>query len=137
MRHGPPGGSAARLWRRRPVLPAEISVTGMPTQHPFLWDRGHMYDLSLDGSIGGSGVINGRGQAIGDSLIAGDREDHALLWFDGEVRDLGTLGGTFSQPTGLTEETHISGVSSPAGDQVVHAVLWKDGAIHDLGTVDG
>ena len=109
----------------------------LPTQHPFLWDRGHMYDLSLGGSLGGSGVINGRGQAIGDSLIADDSEDHAFLWSDGKVRDLGTLGGTFSQPTGLTEKTHISGVSSPAGDQVVYAVLWKDGAIHDLGTVDG
>jgi probable HAF family extracellular repeat protein len=112
-------------------------ATGMPTQHPFFWDHGRMFDLSLGGSLGGSGLINGRGQAIGDSLIAGDREDHAFLWSDGKVHDLGTLGGTFSQPTGLTEDTHISGVSKPAGDQVVHAVLWKDRSIHDLGTVDG
>ncbi len=111
-------------------------ATGMPTQHPFFWDHGRMFDLSLGGSVGGAGMINSRGQAIGDSLIAGDSEDHAFLWSDGKVHDLGTLGGTFSQPTGLTEMTHISGVSTPAGDQVVHAVLWKNGSIHDLGTVD-
>jgi probable HAF family extracellular repeat protein len=112
-------------------------ATGIPTQHPFIWEKGRMTDISLGGSLGGAGLINNRGQAIGDSNLPGDTEDHAFLWSNGAVHDLGTLGGTFSQPTGLTELTHISGVASPLGDQVVHAVLWKDGSIHDLGSVDG
>lgn len=112
-------------------------VTGMPTQHPFFWDRGHMFDLTLGGSLGGAGLVNGQGQAIGDSFITGDAEDHAFLWSDGKVRDLGTLGGTFSNPTGLTDSTHISGVASLPGDKSIHAVLWKGDSIHDLGTVDG
>jgi probable HAF family extracellular repeat protein len=111
--------------------------TGQPTQHPFFWDRGHMIDIGLGGSLGGSGLINGRGQAIGDSRLPGDTEDHAFLWSEGKVHDLGTLGGSISLPTGLTENADVSGVSWLPGDQGLHAVLWKKGTIHDLGAVDG
>jgi len=111
--------------------------TGQPTQHPFFWDRGHMVDIGLGGSLGGSGMINGKGQAIGDSFLPGDTEDHAFLWSEGKVHDLGTLGGSTSLPTGLTENADVSGVSWLPGDQGLHAVLWKKGTIHDLGAVDG
>jgi probable HAF family extracellular repeat protein len=111
--------------------------TGQPTQHPFFWDRDRMIDIGLGGSFGGSGLINGRGQAIGDSLLPGDAEDHAFLWSEGKVHDLGTLGGSMSLPTGLTENADISGVSWLPGDEGLHAVLWIKGAIHDLGAVAG
>jgi probable HAF family extracellular repeat protein len=110
---------------------------GIPTQHAFFWDKGQMTDITLGGTLGGAGLINHRGQAVGDSNLPGDAEDHAFLWSDHAVHDLGTLGGTLSLPTGLTEQGHISGVASSAGDQFIHAVVWKDGSIHDLGTVAG
>jgi probable HAF family extracellular repeat protein len=112
-------------------------TTGIPTQHAFFWDKGQMTDITLGGSLGGAGLINHRGQAVGDSNLPGDAEDHAFLWSDHAVHDLGTLGGTLSLPTGLTEQGHISGVASSAGDQFIHAVEWKEGVIHDLGTVAG
>jgi probable HAF family extracellular repeat protein len=111
-------------------------VTGQPTQHPFLWDHGQMIDIGLGGSLGGSGFINNRGQAIGDSFTPGDTEDHAFLWSGGKSHDLGILGGSTSLPTGLTEAGHVSGVSWLPNDMGLHAVLWKDDAIHDLGVVD-
>jgi probable HAF family extracellular repeat protein len=111
--------------------------TGQPAQHPFFWQNGKMIDLSLGGSAGGSDFLNQRGDAIGDSTLPGDAEDHAFLWSRGKLRDLGTLGGTFSRPTGLTEEGHVSGVASTADDQLLHAVLWRDNHTVDLGTIPG
>jgi probable HAF family extracellular repeat protein len=110
--------------------------TGQPTQHPFLWDQGQMIDIGLGGSLGGSGVINNHGQAIGDSFTPGDTGDHAFLWSSGASHDLGTLGGSISLPTGLTEMGHVSGVSWLPNDMGLHAVLWKDNVIHDLGAVE-
>jgi probable HAF family extracellular repeat protein len=105
-------------------------ATGIPTQHPFFWDKGRMTDITLGGTLGGVGRINLRGQAVGDSNLPGDVEDHAFLWSDNAVHDLGTLGGTFSQPTGLTEQTHISGVASPAGDKTATTDLIRSLRAH-------
>jgi probable HAF family extracellular repeat protein len=112
-------------------------TTGIPTSHPFIWRNGQMTDLSLGGSLGGSGFVNSHSQAIGDSTLPGDTEDHAFFWSRGTLRDLGTLGGTFSNPTGLTEEGHISGVATTTNDELLHAVLWRNQEITDLGTVPG
>ncbi|HKU26493.1 MAG TPA: hypothetical protein VJQ54_13545 [Candidatus Sulfotelmatobacter sp.] len=111
--------------------------TGMPTTHPFLWRDGKIMDLSLGGTMGGSGLINSRGQSIGSSTLAGDLEEHAFMSSGGKVPDLGTLGGTFSNPTGLTEDGHVSGVATTTDDEMLHAVLWRNREIKDLGTVPG
>jgi probable HAF family extracellular repeat protein len=114
-----------------------FSFTDSTTVHPFFWKNGRMTDLSLGGTAGGSGFVNRRGQAIGDSTVAGDAEDHAFLWSFGRVHDLGTLGGTLSLPTGLTDDGHISGVATTTNDELLHAVLWRNRKITDLGTVGG
>jgi len=114
-----------------------FSFTDSTTVHPFFWENGHMTDLSLGGTEGGAGLLNSRGQAIGDSTLPGDVEDHAFLWSQGKVHDLGTLGGTRSVPTGLTEIGHISGASRTTNNETVHAVLWRNLKINDLGTVPG
>jgi probable HAF family extracellular repeat protein len=112
-------------------------VTGTPTQHPFFWENGHMQDLSLGGTDGDSGFVNNHGQSIGVSTLPGDIERHAFLWSEGELHDLGTLGGTRSRPIGLTENGHVAGASLTTNDETIHAVLWLDGKIRDLGTVPG
>jgi probable HAF family extracellular repeat protein len=107
------------------------------TLHPVLWRNGQITDLSLGGSGGGAGFINSYGQAIGDSLLPGDAEDHAFFWSGQKLYDLGTLGGTLSLPTGLTEDGHVSGVATTTNDELLHAVLWRNRNIADLGTVPG
>jgi len=52
------------------------------------------------------------------------------------VTDLGTLGGTFSQPFSIDKSGAVGGGATLAdGDQ--HAVLWSSGQATDLGTLGG
>lgn len=53
------------------------------------------------------------------------------------MKDLGTLGGTFSLGTGLNNRGWVSGFSTLAGDQETHAALWTKGRRIDLGTLGG
>jgi probable HAF family extracellular repeat protein len=112
--------------------------TMIPTEDPFLWEKGEMIDLgSLGGTIGSVGGLNNRGQIIGNSNLPGDVNFHGFLWDHGTLTDVGTLGGTFSSANALNEEGHIAGLSTIAGDQIGHAFLWKAGVMTDLGTLPG
>src|SRR5215469_1953885 len=58
-------------------------TTGLPTLHPFLWEKGKgMKDL---GSLGGTSTasvnaLNERGEVVGGALLAGDQLNHPFLW---------------------------------------------------------
>jgi probable HAF family extracellular repeat protein len=56
------------------------------------------YSVINLGSLGGTesngfGGVNNRGWVTGDANLAGDQNEHAVLWRDGVITDLGTLGG--------------------------------------------
>jgi probable HAF family extracellular repeat protein len=122
------------------------SVTGIPTQHPFLWEYGKMHDLktlggtrAVVGAIAGSGggAINNQGQVIGTSNLAGDLTHHPFLWSRGILKDLGTLGGVNGEAYWINDSGDVVGRADIAGSSNHHAFLWRNGKMKDLGFAVG
>jgi probable HAF family extracellular repeat protein len=143
----PPEGM---VWGQSATSTTVNPDTGRPTFDPFLWDHGKMTDLgTLGGTWGFAQCTNSRHQVIGlsslaetpiactDGLLTGC---HAFLWEDGQMRDLGTLGGPNSEAQWINESGLIAGSADfPRPEPAVNhhdAVIWKNGKIKDLGRVD-
>ncbi len=82
----------------------------------------------------------GQARAIEDGgAIAGFSYDangdpHAVLWSQGQVTDLGTLGGPQSFASGVNHDGIVVGNSgwAPGGGQGSHAFVWQAGTMYDL-----
>src|SRR6266852_7585362 len=71
--------------------------------------------------------INDSGQIVGKSA------NHAFLWENGVMIDLGTLGGNLSAANAINGRGQVVGESETAGGEM-HAFLWEHGVMKDLGT---
>lgn len=112
--------------------------TGLPTQDPFLWEKGKKFDLgSLGGAYGFPSGINNRGVVVGLSDLAGDITYHPFAWDRGVITDLGTLGGDNGYALGVNDAAEIVGRADLPGSAVHHAFLWKHGKMTDLGVPPG
>ncbi len=135
------------------------SETADGALHPFVWENGTMTDLGvLPGFAGGRALrINEEGWVVGFSVdplatpgAGPPAERHAWLYREGELTDLGTLGGPESSGLGLNNvgqvvgESQISaeaaevtalGDASPVAEEdgpPFHAFIWEDGVMTDL-----
>ena len=61
-------------------------------------------------------------RSCGHSLTAGGAQ-HAFLWEDGTMYDLGTLGGASSTAVAINDSGQILGESETLGG-ATHAVIW-------------
>jgi probable HAF family extracellular repeat protein len=77
-------------------------------------------------------AINNAGQMTGVMRVPGG--SHAFLYTNGDVRDLGTLGGTRSFGYGVSDNGMVTGDASPASG-AGHAFIYANGAMRDLGTL--
>jgi probable HAF family extracellular repeat protein len=124
--------------------------------HAFAWRDGTITDLgalppAADNSSASSG-INARGDVAGGSdtgtidPLTGSIATHAVLWRDGTMTDLGTLGGAESSANDINNADQVVGFSSNTvpdpysmvglGTQT-RAFLWQHGTMTDLGTLGG
>src|SRR5437588_7551488 len=76
-------------------------------------------------------AINARGQVVGFVKTASALQ-RAFLWENGVMRDLGTLGGSWSAAVAINNRGEIAGLASDSAGGT-HAVLWTNGVPRDLG----
>jgi probable HAF family extracellular repeat protein len=139
-------------------FPSGLGPFGSPS-HVFTWKNGVMTDL---GTLGGldsfpaGGCNNQREDLVaGFSFInsspnptTGVPTTDPFLWENGKMKDLGTLGGTFSVAQCANNRGQVIGQSSLSGDVGCdpsdpfdtcdeHAFLWDGAKLDDLGTLGG
>ena len=111
----------------------------------FVWRDGRMSDI---GTLGGPDAVmawqNARGQIVGDSYTDATPNEttglptiHPYLWTRGKMRDLGSLGGAFSQTNWVNDTGQVVGFASLAGEDFIHPFLWDGARLRDLGTLGG
>lgn len=149
------------------AMHARFSQTSNPTacfgphvSHAFEWQKNTVTDL---GSLGGAKYcsdadsINARGEIEGVSEngqidpLLGLNEIRAVVWNNGNLEDLGTLGGNHSWSFGVDNRGRVvgmslNGVADPysiydfvifgfSGGTQTRAFLWDHGIMQDLGTL--
>jgi probable HAF family extracellular repeat protein len=108
----------------------------VPTQNPFVWQKGKMVDLgTLGGTCGFAEFINNRGQIIGQSALPGNRVSHPFLWDAGVLTDLGTFGGDNGNVSWINDAGQIVGEADLPGSETHDAFLWEKGVMTDLGNL--
>jgi len=146
-------------------------LTGFPEANGVLWKQSQIVNLgTLGGNQSNANAINDHDQVVGgalnklfdpfaDSPLIGfgtlgsfaqtyiftpaATQTHAFLWQDGEMQDLGTLGGPDSNALLLNDSGQVAGVSfvnsiaNPSGVPTVDPFVWEQGRMADLGTLGG
>ena len=97
---------------------------------------------------GAATALNDRGQVVGisgtcDQAVGRYTAAHAVLWENGNVKDIGNLGGnSWNTPMAINERGDVVGFASQPGDDPdnpnLRAFLWtRSGGIQNLGTLPG
>jgi len=153
------------------LIPDPYSMVGFDflVNHPVQWRDGVLTDLGALPGVNSSlaSWINSRGWVAGFSEngltdpLTGFPETKAVLWKDGKIIDLGTLGGSSSGANAINSRGQVVGgalnsipdpFSAAFTQQFIfetapfyffpvatqsHAFLWQDGKMQDLGTLGG
>jgi probable HAF family extracellular repeat protein len=105
-----------------------------------VWQDGVVIALPplADGATASAVDINDAGQVVGNSATTAPPwlVRDAVLWDDGGVVDLGSLGGSFGLAAAINVEGQIAGYMTNAADEN-HAFLWEDGTMTLLDPLPG
>jgi probable HAF family extracellular repeat protein len=89
--------------------------------YPAFWQKGVMTQIGT--SSGQAHAINNLNQVVGVYV------EHAFLWDEGSITNLGTLGADISEPWAINDTGQVVG---KLYYQDEHAFLWQDGKMYDL-----
>lgn len=116
------------------------------SNHAWLWNPSTNSRTDL-GSLGTNGIatgVNDNGQVTGVNTYNenGYGYWHATFLSNGNLTDLGTLGGSNSWSTSINKSGQVVGFSTLSGNTSVspsdgphHAFIWDNGSMTDLGTL--
>ncbi len=121
-----------------------ISFTPSGVGHAFVWQKGVMTDIGTATQGPTDAVaINNSGDVVG---LMWSRQcpcgtdpsppPRAVLWRQGQLIDLGTLGGTSSWATAINKAGQVVGASLTTSGHT-HAFVWQKGVMSDLGALNG
>lgn len=151
----------AETGTRDPKCPSGIGVNGigplMFDYKPVIWGpgKGEIHQLALPSgdTVGFALWINDNGQAVGMSGTCANTQlpplangAHAVLWDNGAVIDLGSLGGTANPALlgvgnvafSINNQSQVVGTSSLPGNTTHHSFLWTwEKGMQDLGILPG
>jgi probable HAF family extracellular repeat protein len=129
----PPGSSSsmATAINARGQVVGHPFCTGPCEQRPFLWENGAFSELQ--NLRGQPQDINDAGHVVGyaDSAQGGPAGTVAYLYRDGEMVDLGTLGGRRREAHALNNRGQVVGWAE-TDTGVRHAFIWQAGVMTDL-----
>ena len=135
-------------------VPDPTCFFGCDAVHPFQWKKGVLTDLgTLPGGLNSVAFwVNDHGLVMGFSEngvidpVFGAVQQIAVVWKDGQIISLGTLGGGISFGNAMNNQGEVAGISAntipdplsflSVGTQI-RAFLWRDGVMLDLGTLGG
>jgi probable HAF family extracellular repeat protein len=129
-------------------------ITGSVHAVAALWKNDQITSLgTLDGGTDSNAIdVNDRGQITGfASNSIPDPFDpfgfptqlRAILWENGVMKDIGTLGGPDAAPSGINDRGLITGSSyinflpNSSGFPTADPFLWENGNMIDLGSLGG
>ena len=115
---------------------ANIAPSGKP--HAFLWERGKLRQLAdrSGSTLCSAQAINDKMDIVGSCDLP-DGGTHGVLWREGKVTDLGTLGDkadSDSTALDVNIKTQIVGTSE-VSEGKLRAFVWDHGTMLDLNTL--
>ena len=113
------------------------TIVGNVDGFAYEWKDGSATSLRFAGDATG---INKSGAIIGHYWTGGTYgygQDRAIVYRDGVLTELGTLGGNYSGAGGINDKGVIVGASYLPMSSTLRAFVWQDGAMREMQGLGG